>query len=194
MNHSYEKLNDDQSDGRKPNPKVDAGFFSQLMFSWLSGLVKLGNIRPLKEEDLPSLLPDHVSKSLTEKLEAAWEQELNGKSTPRLWKALYGLTSSYEYILIELLVFMRAACLLCLTILLSFLLAALTDSNVESSHLTYVYGAAMCLCSLILTFTMCHYEYRASMVGIRVRTAVSGLLYKKVSLRQSYHKCTSKQD
>ena len=185
MNHPYEKLGNDESDERKPNPKADAGFSSQLMFSWLNGLVELGNIRPLKEEDLPSLLPDHESESLTEKLEAAWEQELNGKSTPRLWKALYGLTPSFEYILIELLAFTRAACLLWMTILLSFLLAALTDSNVESFHLTYVYGAAMCLCSLILTFTMCHFEYRASMVGIRVRAAVSGLLYKKVSLEQS---------
>ena len=185
MNHPYEKLGNDESDERKPNPKADAGFFSQLMFSWLNGLVGLGNIRPLKEEDLPSLLPDHESESLTEKLEAAWEQELNGKSTPRLWKALYGLTPSFEYILIEFLAFTRAACLLWMTILLSFLLSALTDSNVESSHLTYVYGAAMCLCSLILTFTMCHFEYRASMVGIRVRAAVSVLLYKKVSLKQS---------
>ena len=185
MNKPSEKLENEDGDKRKPNPKVDAGFFSQLMFSWLNGLVELGNIRPLKEEDLPSLLPDHVSKSLTEKLEAAWEQELNGKSTPRLWKALYGLTPSYEYILIELLALTRAACLLCLTILLSFLLSSLTGSNLESSHLTYVYGAAMCLCSLILTFTMCHFEYRASMVGIRVRAAISGLLYKKVSFGQS---------
>jgi hypothetical protein len=49
--------------------RLNIHFFQSLYFSWISPLLKLGNKRPLTEDDMYNPLPSEESEFLTKELE-----------------------------------------------------------------------------------------------------------------------------
>ena len=175
----FEKLASCQ---HRNNPKANAGLISHLSFSWLNELLQLGYRRPLEKEDLYPLIPKHKSERLTAVLEEAWQQELKRTKHegPSLLKAFFSITTASECVFIMILASSRTACNLLVPVLLSLLLATLEEGVPGNSYLLYGCGQGISLCTVIMPFVMHHFEYRASMVGMKVIAALTGLLYKKV--------------
>ena len=185
---TFEKVPSSQT---RVNPRATAGFFSFLSFYWLNDLLKLGNARPLEADDLYPLLPEHESEKLTDTLERAWKVECKRAehASPSLLKALLSLTNLTEYLFVMTLAFSRSVNNVLIPIFASLLLATLEEKIPENNYLLYVYGLALSLCAFSAVFVIQLFEYRASLIGMKICTALTGLLYKKVGRLIIYVRC-----
>ena len=164
------------------NPKATAGFFSYLSLKWLNDLLQLGNARPLEADDLYPLLPEHESEQLTDTLEKAWKLECKRTkdTSPSLLKALLSLTTLTECLFVMCLALIRCITNLTIPFLVSLLLATLEENVPENIYLLYVYGLSISLCAFIVGYLTHLSEYTSSMIGLKLRAALTGLLFKKV--------------
>ena len=164
------------------NPRARGGFISYLFFNWLNDLLQLGNARPLEADDLFPLLPEHESEQLIDTLQKAWKLECKGAkhARPSLLKALTSLTTLKECLFVMCLTLFRSLCNLLIPVLVSMLLATLEENIQANNYLLYVYGLSISLCAFSVGFLMHLSEYMSSMIGLKVRAALTGLLFKKV--------------
>ena len=172
------------------NPKRNAGFFSLLTFTWLNNLLRQGNKRPLENDDLPPLLKEDKSELLTQHLEKEWslgcDESQQAKSqrwvkTARLWYALIRLVPTSERVLVMSLASLHSILRTAQPLFLIGVLGELMEGPSASQTWIYLYAAGVCLCTWLIAISQCHFDYRSSMVGMRMRSAILGLIYKKVS-------------
>lgn len=182
---SYEKLDSGRLSG---NPKETAGFFSLLTFSWLNDLLRKGNQRPLENDDLPPLLEEDQCRRLTENLEKEWSQNCKetANATPwiktaRLWCALLRLIPTSEKVLVMAFAFTHIVLRLIQPLFLIGLLAELSKQYLIDRTWIYLYTTGICLSTWLIAISKCHCDYRSSMLGMRMRSALLGIIYKKVS-------------
>ena len=184
----YEKLN---SGSPHDNPKKNAGFFSLLTFAWLNGLLKQGSESPLENDDLPPLLKEDQSQELTQNLESLWFlsrcNETTGRAkskrlikTARLWHALLGLVPASEKVFVMMLTSTLTVVRVIQPLFLIGLLVELRKESPIYQKWSYLYAAGVCLCAWVIAIFKCHCDYRSAMIGMRMRSALLGLIYKKV--------------
>ena len=140
-------------------------------------------------EKQPKILCSSL-KGLTTLLEDEWNKELRAaelqkEKNPRLWRALRRLSPWYHYVTILLLTSLRLICNLLQPVLLSFMLSTLIEAPTNGKYRAYIYGLGICLSALGLVFAQVHYEFLASIVAMRIRIALVGLLYKRVCFKLS---------
>ena len=191
MPSPYQKL---ESNETAQNPRETAGFVSILFFRWMNGIIELGKKSLLTIESLYPLSLEDEPEILTEKLEEAWNRELNEHrahaldddaetkepTQPRLWRALLRFISKSDCALVLLLAGLRSTCLLVIPVLLYFLLLDVTDERGRLGQ--YILASCICVCAGIVALSVSHFQFRATLLGMRVRTAITGLLYKKVRI------------
>ncbi|KAI5097098.1 multidrug resistance-associated protein 1-like isoform X2, partial [Silurus meridionalis] len=191
-----------------PCPVEDASFLSKMLFWWFSGLVVRGYRSPLTTEDLWSLREEDTSEKIIGDLEREWntqraelQQErsinvsrtLSSKITEQT-QLLQKLSQeqSTGFLLLRLLAKSFGPCFLsgtlCLLIhdafmfsipqLLSLLLDVVKD---ESTPLWkgYFFAFSMFLLSCLQSLCNHQYMYSCFAVGMRVKTAITGLVYRK---------------
>nr|UOU03342.1 ATP-binding cassette subfamily C4-4-1 [Brachionus rubens] len=158
-----------------PSPLNDASYFSKIFLNWISPLLSLGKERPLKEEDLYSPIAKEESKPLTDRLEKEWQKELK-KQKPSLFNAVYRI---YWVTLIglTLLLAVEEFTKMLFPILISRILRYFEGSATFQDALLYAFYIA------IGVFINCvvHHPYflELTRIGMKMRLASSGLLYKK---------------
>lgn len=167
------------------NPKERAGVMSRLSFCWMNSIMKISNRRALDPCDLYPLLDEDRSKELTEKLDTSWSQEvrdsyLKGREA-RLTRALIRILQWSEFALLSFSLFIGVACNILQPLLLGLLLSALLGTkNARSDPLVYVFSSGLCLSSLLRAVVLNQYHAKAQLLGMRWRSATTGLIYKKV--------------
>ena len=180
----YEEVATDDKDSDNVNPTLKANLLSKMTFWWMNKIFITGNKRPLEVSDLFPLLEEDKSKALTEKLEEEWEKELaKGKQgkRPRFWKALMRVCPWYEYLTIIALVVTDMANRMTLPVLLGFLISYLMGVRELDASFKYILPTFICITSLGRNLAQHHYQNRSALLGMRFRTAATGILYKKVS-------------
>lgn len=179
---SYEKLDK----GILPtNPKQAASFFSLLSFSWLNDLLKRGNQRPLENDDLPALLEEDQSQVLANDLEKEWSRVYNPagntwRKTANLWCALFNIVPASEKAFVLILASTQILLRLMQPLFLIGLLAELMKGASVDHTWTYLYATGVCLTTWLIAISTCHCDYRSTMIGMRMRSALLGVIYKKV--------------
>ena len=148
-------------------------------------MLKLGNKRPLTEKDLFNLSEDCKAEVLVERAEKFWFEELkrsqSRKRRPRLWKAMVSLIpwkSGFTMIILKTLETLSS---LSLPLCLWLLLRALNDGPNMDKKLVFIYVALLGLASLIKALATQHYDYLTEVWGLKLKVALIGLVYKKVS-------------
>ncbi|XP_032235247.2 ATP-binding cassette sub-family C member 4 isoform X2 [Nematostella vectensis] len=169
------------------NPKERAGVLSRLTFCWINSILQIGNKRVLDTSDLYPLLDEDKSRDLTDKLEQSWADEIRGSRlkgrTPHLTRALMSILSWSEYALILFSLFIGVACNILEPLLLGLLLTALlntTRAGPIEDPMVYVYSGGLCASSLLRVLVLNQFNSKAQLMGMRWRSAVTGLVYKKV--------------
>ncbi|XP_048586469.1 ATP-binding cassette sub-family C member 4-like [Nematostella vectensis] len=160
------------------------GLVSRLTFSWLNPLIALNKRRPVEASDLPCFdNHEYDCENLTEKLDSEWHREkanaVRNARKPSMWKALFLMFSFQEY---------ATLCTLMLTYSVTktaipYLLYCVLKKLLEPSPQTYaalLLGAILCLYAGIESTCQTYIEYRASLFAMRVRTALCGVIFKKV--------------
>ena len=177
----YKKLGSEES---KASSSLDKqSLFSIIFFRWVNGVIENCKRSPLTIDDLCPLSTVDEPEVVTKKLEEAWNQELCGQPKcvkPRLWKAIARFLSKRECFIVMLLAFMRSTCLLLICVLLYFLLREITEEAEEVQNVAIFCVSSICVCAGVISLSVSHFQFRGSRLGMKVRTAITGLLYKKV--------------
>uniref|UniRef100_A0A8C9SGB7 ABC-type glutathione-S-conjugate transporter n=1 Tax=Scleropages formosus TaxID=113540 RepID=A0A8C9SGB7_SCLFO len=159
------------SSAAKPNPcpVQDASFLSKILFWWFSGLVVKGYRKPLQVEDLWSLREEDTSKRIISSKEQS--------SGVRLLRTL-GRSFGPYFLLGSLCLVVHDAFMFSIPQVLSLLLGFMRDEDAPLWK-GYFYASLMFLLSCLQSLFNHQYMYMCFTVGMRVKTAVMGLVYRK---------------
>ncbi|XP_062388680.1 multidrug resistance-associated protein 1 [Sardina pilchardus] len=194
---------------KNPCPEEDASFLSRLLFWWYSGLMVKGYRSPLKAEDLWPLREKDTSDKIIADLEDEWAKQCaklqQQEKTLNAAQAVgYKLTEQTQllrklrkeqssgFCLLRMLARNVGPCFLagtlCLVIhdafmfsvpqVLSLLLGFVRDEDAPLWK-GYLFAFLMFLLSCMQSLFNHQYMYTCFTVGMRVKTAVMGLIYRK---------------
>ena len=168
------------------NPKDKANWLSIIFFWWMNDVFKLGNKRPLTEEDLFPLPEDYKAEILVEEAERYWLEELKKRQSrrkkPSLWKAMVSLIPWKSGVAMIILKTLQCLGLVFLPLCLWLVLKTLNDGPDIDMKLVSMYVALLVLITLINALATHHYDYLTELWGLKLKVALIGLVYKKVSL------------
>ncbi|XP_041940994.1 multidrug resistance-associated protein 1-like [Alosa sapidissima] len=195
--------------GKNPCPEEDASFLSRILFWWYSGLMVKGYRSPLKAEDLWPLREKDTSDKIIADLEDEWAKQCaklqqQEKSLNAAQAVGYKLTEQTQllrklrkeqssgFCLLRMLARNVGPCFLagtlCLVIhdafmfsipqVLSLLLGFVRDEDAPLWK-GYLFAFLMFLLSCMQSLFNHQYMYTCFTVGMRVKTAVMGLIYRK---------------
>nr|XP_034987531.1 multidrug resistance-associated protein 6-like [Zootoca vivipara] len=192
-----------------PCPEAGASFVSKITFWWFAGLLWKGYRQPLQAEDLWSLARENSSEDIVTKIEDAWNEHCarakqtadsakfkrecasnenaeetkillqpeHSKSKPLL-KAFWDVFGT-SFLLGTLGLVLGDVFLFLIPKTLSLFLDFITDP--EAPHWKgYFYATLMFLLACLETLLEQQYMYMCLVLGVRLKTAVTGLVYRKI--------------
>ena len=159
-------------------------FVSSLFFCWMNGVLKEGSQRPLDQNDFLPLSDENSGRFVTDKLRKSWESEkhhckVNGKR-PKLWKSVFDMLSAKDVIIILTGNILSTTSRLLFPLFLGYLVSKLMSTEAENTYQLYACALAMCLNGLIGGLGMHQQDYRCEILGIKIASALRGLVYQKV--------------
>ncbi|KAJ3614828.1 hypothetical protein NHX12_018398 [Muraenolepis orangiensis] len=194
---------------KNPCPVKDASFLSKILFWWFTGLVVKGYRTPLEADDLWTLREEDTSDRIISDLEQEWTAEcariqkqekalasgvaLGGKlpDQAQLLRKLQKEQSSGFFLLRTLArkfgpyfltgtmcIIFHDAFMFAIPQVLSLLLGFMRDDDAPLWK-GYFYATLMFLLSCLQSLFNHQYMYTCFTVGMRVKTAVMGLVYRK---------------
>ena len=167
------------------NPRDGASALSIMFFWWMNDVLKLGNKRPLTDQDLFPLLEDHKAEVLIEKAEKCWLEELKGRQSknkkPRLWKAVARIIPWKSGLAMLTLQTLRSLSFASRPVCLWVLLKTLNDGPNLDLKFAFIYVALLGITSVLQALTTQHYNYLAEQWELKLKVAIIGLVYKKVN-------------
>ncbi|GMK60092.1 hypothetical protein CspeluHIS016_0903090 [Cutaneotrichosporon spelunceum] len=188
------RLEDEEDDGEHvgkedyevESPVATANIYQRLTFSWLTPLLNLGTHKYLGEEDMWVLPQEDSAEALSERLQRAWDRELElvkagKKAEPSLKLAIfkaYGgpyIIAGMMKVIYDLLSFSQPQLL---RLLLLFVGSYGTDRPLPS---TAGFGVAISMFVVANTATGLLHQYfdRCFLTTMRVRTGLVTLIYRK---------------
>uniref|UniRef100_A0A3B3ZXF0 ABC-type glutathione-S-conjugate transporter n=1 Tax=Periophthalmus magnuspinnatus TaxID=409849 RepID=A0A3B3ZXF0_9GOBI len=205
----HRKSPDHHTAGRNPCPVKDASFLSKILFWWFTGLVVKGYRTPLAAEDLWTLREEDTSQKIISELQQEWTAECAklqrqekalasgvalGSRLPdqaQLLRKLQKEQSSGFFLLRTLArkfgsyfltgtlcIIFHDAFMFAIPQVLSLLLSFMKDEDAPLWK-GYFYATLMFLLSCLQSLFNHQYMYTCFTVGMRVKTAVMGLVYRK---------------
>ena len=166
------------------NEEEKVSFVSILFFQWMNIIFKTGSQRALEESDFLPLAKENSTCSVVRKLQENWNREIEtskgvGK-TPKLWKSVIKMISIKEILVLISIEGVCSLSRLLQPLLLGYLMVSLMSD--EPAHTYSLYGCAIAMGVNAFTGCMCmHYsEFRYELWGIRISSALKGLIYLKV--------------
>uniref|UniRef100_A0A6I8NZ47 ATP binding cassette subfamily C member 3 n=1 Tax=Ornithorhynchus anatinus TaxID=9258 RepID=A0A6I8NZ47_ORNAN len=189
-----------------PCPEANAGFLSRLTFWWFTRMAILGYRRPLEEKDLWSLNEDDTSQVVVQRLLREWDRQKNmtfatkgngaaggdpkesevlivgrGRTQePSFLRALlatfgpYFLISSFYKLLQDLLSFVNPQLL---SVLIDFI-----KSPEAPAWQGFLIAGLMFACALLQTIILHQHFQFCFVTGMRLRTGITGVIYRKALL------------
>ena len=158
---------------------------SLLFFRWMNNVFKTGNEQTLDENDFLPLSEKNTAYFVTEQLKVKWDEEIidckeKGRK-PRLWKSVMKMLSVKDVIFLFLNWFINAFCHIMEPLLLGYFMASLLSA--ESQRIFRLYGCALAMVITFLVGSLTGHQvaYRCELLGIRISSALKGLIYMKVS-------------
>ena len=188
-----DKRNDvSELDGFVENSPFTLSLYSRLFFIWLSDIVKLASVRPLDENDLFSIVDQVSSDVLTEKINRIWSIELKkckkGKMhEPCLWWVVLKFVTFAEVFKMISLCGVEVVSTIMQPVFLSLLLSYMmawgeTQPNSGHQWQPFAYVGGLFACLLLQSAVRNQWLYFAVVMACNIRTALSGLVFNKVSI------------
>ena len=161
---------------------------SLVFFRWMNIVFGTGNERALEEDDFLPLSEENFTSKLTEQLQTEWKKE-SAKckpkdKRPKLWKCVLKTLSVKEMMIIILTTALFSISDLLQPLFLGYLISALTSAEPQNTYLLYGCALAMGITALVGCLSLQHFDYRCELLGIRISSALKGLIYHKVSITE----------
>lgn len=147
-------------------------------------MLRLGNKRPLTEDDLFPILEDYKSEVLVEAAESYWfgeiEKSKSHNSKPRLWKVMARLISWKSALVMIILKAFSSISLALLPLCLWLVLKTLNDGPNLDMKRAFMYVAFLGITSFVRAASIQHFDTISELWGLKLKVALIGLVYKKV--------------
>ena len=179
------------TNGYKKIPKDDdaekVSFVSLLLFQWMNSVFKTGSERALDENDFLPLAKENTTSSVTECLQTKWNDEITNskekEKKPKLWKSIFRMFSVKDILFVVFTGVLYVIYCLLSPLFLGYLMNILISSEQQENNLLYgcALAVAMGINTLVGCFAMHHFSYQCELQGIRISSAIKGLVYRKVS-------------
>ena len=165
------------------HPLTTANFFSIFTLWWMNGVFRKGNERPLQQSDFLPLHEEDRTRVLTERLQKQWKSDMERckkeGTRPKLWKTVIKIVSFKEICITSCLALLESVGRVTQPLLIGILVHFLRFGNEYSSHL-YLCAGLMALNSLLYIFI--HFnDFHLELLGMKLRSALQGMIYLKVS-------------
>ncbi|XP_070617234.1 ATP-binding cassette sub-family C member 6 [Erythrolamprus reginae] len=198
----FSKINNDSN----PCPESGASFVSKITFWWFARLIWKGYWTPLQPEVLWSLAKENSSEEIMDKVKDAWDkhcpkssqmikfarfttQRENADETAillqpdvskskELLKTFWAVFGTY-FLLATLCLITGDVFLFLVPKTLSLFLDFIND-QAAPLWIGCFYAAAMFLLACLQTLFEQRYMYMCFMLGMRLKTAITGLVYRKI--------------
>ena len=168
---------------RKSSPP---GFLSTALFTWLSGIFAQGDLRPLEETDLFQAVDQRKSRDVSEQIQKLWTEETRTSRNPRIWRALLGLVTAREYTFHACSLLLLSLVRVSQPVLLNVLLRELVNEPTDLRWIA-VYIVGLALAGVLAAFLKSTFYYAAGVAGAHFSTALTGLVYRKVSFLAMFY-------
>ncbi|XP_025025911.1 multidrug resistance-associated protein 6 isoform X2 [Python bivittatus] len=197
------------SNDSNPCPESGASFVSKITFWWFARLIWKGYWTPLQPEDLWSLAKENSSEEIIAKMKDAWDKhcprteqitksvtfkrrqtergnadetavllQQEGSKSKELLKSFWTVFGTY-FLLGTLCLVTCDVFLFLVPKTLSLFLDFINDQEAPS-WIGYFYAAAMFLLACLQTLFEQRYMYMCFILGMRLKTAITGLVYRKI--------------
>ena len=188
MHQFYEKVPERE---RTPaDPQKEAGIFSHLTFWWMNGIFQTGAKRPLDESDFLPLQEEDETRQMSDTIEELWRCEKKASASnerqPRFWKIVLSALNLQKYVLVLLAGLVDSACRLLQVLAVGFLVLELMFVQDDKRTFLLLYVAAIFLSAVIGSLAVHHYLYHLKLIGMRLKAALKGVVYLKVSGQLMY--------
>ncbi|RZC33433.1 ABC tran and/or AAA 25 domain containing protein [Asbolus verrucosus] len=175
----------------KAHPKQKANFLSN--FLWQLPLLYRGFKKGVSEDDLYDTLEEHQSKSLGDKLEQAWDDEVVAYEKPSIVRALirtFGLQClAYGLFMFP---FHFAFTIFQPLFLMNLLNIFSSQEGEPNQNQAYFYASMMILASLSHLVCLHFISFLLDTLAMKVRVACSSLIYRKsLNLRKTHSQKTT---
>ena len=182
-----------QNTSGSKSPRDGASGLSIVFLWWMNDVLRLGNKRPLTDTDMFPLLENYKAKMLVEMAEKFWFDELKSSQSknrkPRLWKAMFKLISWKSGLVMTILQLFQSLSSVFLPLCLWLLLKTLNDGPNMDMKFALICAALLGITAMVKATSTQHYDYLTELWGLKLKVALIGLVYKKVSL-QHYNQRT----
>uniref|UniRef100_A0A663N540 Multidrug resistance-associated protein 1 n=1 Tax=Athene cunicularia TaxID=194338 RepID=A0A663N540_ATHCN len=161
-----------------PCPEFSASFLSRITFWWITGLMVQGYRRPLEAKDLWSLNKEDKSEEIVpEEAEALIIKPSQKSSEASLFKVLYKTFGPYFLMSFlfkaahDLLMFAGPEIL---KLLINFV-----NNKAAPNWQGYFYTGLLFVCACLQTLILHQYFHICFVTGMRLKTAIVGVIYRK---------------
>ncbi|XP_029201776.2 ATP-binding cassette sub-family C member 4-like isoform X2 [Acropora millepora] len=183
----YEPLATEEEDGDDVNESSHSNtcFLSNLSIYWMNSIFKIGSKRPLNQSDFLPLRDEDRTRNITERLQEEWDHHVkecrsNGARQPKLWKCLMRMVSWEEIFYFMSFFFVESLARVTQPLVLAWIIHLLSSSETQQPF-SYVSCLLLSLSGLSTACT--HFsQYRFDLLGMRLRSALKGIVYLKIPL------------
>ncbi|KAF6211146.1 hypothetical protein GE061_014261 [Apolygus lucorum] len=176
---TYFRFNADDDRGYLGNPMDGYGPLGRLFFSWVNPLLSKGCSGQLESSDdlydLPvELCAHHLSGHITRAVYPLHESY----SRKSLFRALH-TCFWVEFYGIGIIKFIGDVAGFCSPLMLKALVQFIEDSTEPVSY-GYIYAVGLCVTALIGAFCNAHFNFKVTVVTLRMRGAIVSLIFRKI--------------
>ncbi|EFA04472.2 putative multidrug resistance-associated protein lethal(2)03659-like Protein [Tribolium castaneum] len=167
------------------NPKRTANIISKLFFLWMVKLCYKGTKKGLEIADLYKTLSCDQSEKLTDELEKHWNEEveknkLKLQKPPSLTRAIVK-TFLWKYMGFGILLFVQNIVFRAFQpVILAYFINLFSGEGQDNQNEMYIFGSVLVIQTFFIVITMHHIDLGQASIGMRIRVAVSSLIYRKM--------------
>lgn len=158
------------------------GFVSHLLLRWMNDVMVTGSQRALEERDFVALSNENATRSVTDRLEKKWKEEITNSTRkekrPKLWKSVMKTLTLGELSYVVPSGILYGIGSLVTPLLIGYLIFMLMKNHILHGS---ALAAAIAINTLVGSIAMQHQAYACEILGIRLSNAIKGLVYRKVS-------------
>ncbi|CAG9825034.1 unnamed protein product [Phaedon cochleariae] len=167
------------SNSNRMQHPVNTNICNRIFFCWFLPYLKQGLRKEIDEDDMFAVTDSQKSAYLSTKLERAWNNELQRKTTPSLLRALFTVFKVeliYYGVFFIVVEFVKIGQPMLISKLVSFY--GQSDTKINKLEV-YTYAAIIVLSSLAQIICNHNYTMGVMTLGMKIRTAACSLIYRK---------------